>query len=337
MMRHAYRTFIAAAIMLTGSACTVTTRIVDEPPAPRGVHEQSARITEAAIEDDIAWINSLRQRLAVLNTSGTSMENYHFCKAQAWIDMAFDEYTDNDRSAVVAAALQQAEIIIGGLEQGDVIDTKTPVIATSSYLREDLWASADAAKNSAFFDCTACDVARLEVQLVWIGHESNELGWRHAASEIMAAERIERDIRNNTARCRGIEETRLQLPDRLHFAHDSSVIVPASKALLQRVADYMQSDDTSRLLLKGYADETGGTDYNLALSQRRADAARKFLLETGIAPQRLTVRAMGELDPVKPGRSRAALAYNRRVELLLISADHIDVENLYQDLQPQGR
>ncbi|MGB5439327.1 MAG: OmpA family protein [Gammaproteobacteria bacterium] len=337
MMRYDYRIFIAAAIMLTGSACTVTTRVVDEAHTPRGVHEPSDRITEAAIENDIAWINSLRQRLATLNSAGTSMENYHFCKAQAWIDMAFDEYTDNDRSAVVAAALQQAETIIGGLEQGSVIDTATPVIDTSSYLREDLWASAEAAKNSAFFDCTACDVARLEVQLVWIGHETNELGWRHAASEIMAAERIERDIRNNTARCQGIEETRLQLPDRLHFAHDSSLLVAASKALLQRVADYMLRVESTRLLLKGYADETGGADYNLALSQRRADAARKFLLQTGIAPQRLTVRAMGELDPVKPGRSRAALAYNRRVELLLISADNIDAENLYQDLQPQGR
>ncbi len=226
-MKYKYRSFIAAAIMLAGSGCAVSTDIVKQSHAPRGIHEQSARITDEAIENDIAYIEGLRQRLAVLNTSGTPIESYHVCKAQAWLDMAFDEYTDNDRSAVVAAALQQAETIITGLEQGGAISKTTAVIETSQYLREDLWASAEAAKNGAYFECTACDVARLEVQLVWIGHEINELGWRHAESEIMAAERIERSLRENTARCRGIEETRLALPDRLHFAHDSSRICAA--------------------------------------------------------------------------------------------------------------
>ncbi len=333
-MKYKYRTFIAAAIMLAGSGCAVTTDIVDEPHAPRGVHEQSVRITEEAIDNDIAYINGLRQRLEVLNISGMPIESYHFCKAQAWLDMAYDEYTDNDRSAVVTAALQQAETIITGLEQGSTISMTTPVIETSQYLREDLWASAEAAKNSAFFECTACDIARLEVQLVWIGHEINELGWRHGESEIMAAERIERSLRENTARCQGIGETRLALPDRLHFSHDSSRITPQSAALLERIVAYMDTDEASRLVLKGFADETGSADYNLALSQRRAVAVREFLLEKGIAPERLTLRALGELQPVKLGRSREALAYNRRVELLLITAHHIDVENIYQDLQP---
>jgi len=325
---------MTAALMLTSSACTVTTRIVDEPQTPRGVHEQSTRITEAVIEDDIAYINSLRTRLEILNATGTPIEGYHFCKAQTWVDMAFDEYTDNDRSEVVAAALEQAETIITGLEQDAEISMATPIIATSKYLREDLWASAEAAKSGAAFECAACDVARLEVQIVWIGHETNELGWRHAESEIMAAERIERGIRKSVANCQGIEETQLLLPDRLHFSHDSSIISPRSAALLNRIAEYMQMGAITRLQLKGHADETGSSDYNLALSQRRANAAREYLLEKGISPDRMTLRALGELDPVKTGRSREALAYNRRVELLLITANHIKVENLYQDLQP---
>ena len=333
-MKSNYRTLLVAIAMLASTACTVATRVVDEPQAAQGIHEQSARITEAAIENDIAYIDSLRQRLAMLNAAGLSIEGYQLCKAQAWIDMAFDEYTDNDRSEVVEASLQQAEMIINGLEQGTEISMATPVIATSKYLRDDLWASAEAAKSSASFACSACSVARLEVQLVWIGHETNELGWRHARSEIMAAERFERGIRESAARCEGLEETRLQLPDRLHFAHNSSVISPQSAALLVRISEYMHTDGKIRLQLEGFADETGNTDYNLALSLRRAIAARKFLLEKGISPDRLTLRALGELDPVKNGRSRMALAYNRRVELLLISTNQIKVKNLYQDLQP---
>lgn len=333
-MKCKYRTLLAATVMLASTACTVATRVVDEPQATQGVHEQSARITEAAIEDDIAYINSLRQRLAMLNAAGLSIEDYQLCKAQAWVDMAFDEYTDNDRSAVVEASLQQAEMIITGLEQGLEISMATPVIATSKYLRDDLWASAEAVKSSPSFACSACGVARLEVQLVWVGHETNELGWRHASSEIMAAERIERDIRDGAARCEGLEETQLQLPDRLHFSHDSSVISPQSAALLTRISEYMHTDGKIRLQLEGFADETGSTDYNLALSLRRAIAAREFLLKKDIAPERLTLRTLGELDPVKKGRIREALAFNRRVELLLISPNHISVENLYQDLQP---
>jgi outer membrane protein OmpA-like peptidoglycan-associated protein len=334
MMKYNYRTLITAAILLTSSACTVTTRIVAEPQASHGVHEQSTRITDAVIEDDMAYINSLRTRLEILNATGTQIEGYHFCKAQTWVDMAFDEYTDNDRSEVVAAALEQAETIITGLEQGAEISMATPVIATSKYLREDLWASAEAAKSSAAFECAACDVARLEVQLVWIGHETNELGWRHAESEIMAAERIERRIRKTAASCQGIEETQLLLPDRLHFAYDSSAITPQSAAVLKRIAEHMHSDEKIRLQLKGHADETGSSDYNLALSQRRANAAREFLLDKGISTDRVTLRALGELDPLKTGRSREARAYNRRVELALITAKYINVENLYQDLQP---
>ena len=332
-MKRIFRIFIGAAIALAGGACTVTTGIVDEAKTPGGIHAPSARITDAAIESDVAYINGLRHRLEVLNSAGMPLEGYHFCKAQAWIDMAFDEYMDNDRSAVVAAALQQAETLVSGLEQGSTLSMTTPVIATSRYVREDLWASAEAASSAAEFDCVACDVARLEVQLVWAGHEINELGWRHAASEIMAAERIERAIRHDSARCRGVGETRL-LPDRLHFAHDSSVISPVSAQLLARIADFMLADATTRLLLKGYADETGSSEYNLGLSRRRAVAVREFLLEKGIAPHRLTLRALGELEPVRSGRGREALAYNRRVELQLITTTPVGVENLYPDLQP---
>ena len=314
-MKCKYRTLLAATVMLASTACTVATRVVDEPQATQGVHEQSARITEAAIEDDIAYINSLRQRLGMLNAAGLSIEDYQLCKAQAWVDMAFDEYTDNDRSAVVEASLQQAEMIITGLEQGLEISMATPVIATSKYLRDDLWASAEAVKSSPSFACSACGVARLEVQLVWVGHETNELGWRHASSEIMAAERIERDIRDSAARCEGLEETQLQLPDRLHFSHDSSVISPQSAALLTRISEYMHTDGKIRLQLEGFADETGSTDYNLALSLRRAIAEREFLLKKDIAPERLTLRTLGELDPVKKKagsgrRLRSTAAWN---------------------------
>ena len=104
--------------------------------------------------------------------------------------------------------------------------------------------------------------------------------------------------------------------------------------MLNRVAEHMLTGSITRLQLKGHADATGSSDYNLALSQRRANAAREYLLEKGISPDRMTQRAPGDLDPAKTGHSREALAYNRRVELLLITGNRMIVENLYQDLQP---
>lgn len=69
--------------------------------------------------------------------------------------------------------------------------------------------------------------------------------------------------------------------------------------------------------LGGHADERGPKDYNQALSARRVEAVRKYLLEQGIAAERIVAHAYGEEYPARPGHDEDAWAFNRRVDLLL--------------------
>jgi outer membrane protein OmpA-like peptidoglycan-associated protein len=259
-MKRITAVILTLMVMLILAGCSIRTRIVSEPTAPQGVAEPSQRITEAVIEQDIAYIEELRLRLATLNAAGIAIDNYHFCKAQAWIDMAFDEYSENDRTPVIAAALEQAQTIIAGLEAGsDEISMETAVIATSKRIREDLWQFAEQVKQQPDFGCAACRLARLEVQLVWIGHEENELGWRHAVPGIMAAERLQREVQTAAASCKAAM-VHVSLQRQVYFASERVVISQSNRETLDWVAS-----PALRPRMQGHTDAQGGVAYNLTL------------------------------------------------------------------------
>ncbi|NVN90476.1 MAG: OmpA family protein [Desulfuromonadales bacterium] len=163
---------------------------------------EQARITDETISSDIRSINRLQQRLADVNTQGTPIASYHFAKAQAWIDMAMDEYSMNDRTSVIEDALRQAYDLISQLEdKKNAIGMTTIILPTSKKIRPDLWQKAVDWKKHPGFSCGEDLVAQLEVQLVWAGHEDNQLGWRHAKPYLQAAERLAREAGRKIEAC----------------------------------------------------------------------------------------------------------------------------------------
>jgi len=70
----------------------------------------------------------------------------------------------------------------------------------------------------------------------------------------------------------------------------------------------------------GYTDDSGTQTYNLQLSQRRAEAVRDFLVQTGISPTIMSTKGFGKSDPRVPGDSEQARAANRRVEIGLVDS-----------------
>lgn len=163
---------------------------------------EPGRITDQAISADIATITALQQRLAVINSQGTPIASYHFAKAQAWLDMARDEYVMNDRTRVVQDALCQAGQLIEQLEsKKNAMSMDTEILPTSKMIRPDLWRQAVALKKSPGFSCGEDLVARLEVQLVWAGHEDNQLGWRNAKPYLLAAERLAGEAERKIEAC----------------------------------------------------------------------------------------------------------------------------------------
>ena len=189
------------ALLVACSTSQVPTRSANYDGLPTA-GRQTARISDPAISADRRFMASLQTRLAKLNAGGVPAKNYHLTKAGAWLDFAMEEYSDNDRSGIVELALEQALLITRGLEAKEPrLPMETAIISGSRRLREDLWARIADYKQERAFDCIADRVAKLEVQLVWAGHEDIEGGWRHAKPYIEIAEDMAAAIDTALADC----------------------------------------------------------------------------------------------------------------------------------------
>ncbi len=103
----------------------------------------------------------------------------------------------------------------------------------------------------------------------------------------------------------------------VRFATGTARLPARSRAILDGVAGQLQRFSTLRLEVAGHTDSRGSAALNQRLSQRRADAVRDYLLEQGIAADRLTAKGYGEAFPIATNDSMAGRAVNRRVELRL--------------------
>jgi peptidoglycan-associated lipoprotein len=100
--------------------------------------------------------------------------------------------------------------------------------------------------------------------------------------------------------------------DRVFFGYDSSVIEERSRETLQRQASWLQQFPGVNVTIEGHTDARGTTDYNLALGERRASAAKSYLEALGVASGRMLAISYGEERPADPADSEDAHALNRR-------------------------
>ena len=104
-----------------------------------------------------------------------------------------------------------------------------------------------------------------------------------------------------------------QVGDTILFGYDHSDISPeAKRAILQRQAGFAQKYAALTFTIEGHCDQRGTREYNLALGERRADAAKTALVTLGIQDARLQTISYGKERPVAVGSSDAAAARNRR-------------------------
>ena len=102
------------------------------------------------------------------------------------------------------------------------------------------------------------------------------------------------------------------VPDRVFFATNESVLTTASRDTLRKQAAWMRSNDSLSFTIEGHADERGTREYNLALGERRANAAKDYLMTYGISGNRLSVISYGKERPVNSGSNPLAWSQNRR-------------------------
>ena len=100
--------------------------------------------------------------------------------------------------------------------------------------------------------------------------------------------------------------------DRIFFAFDSAEISSEAQRILQRQADWLRRYPNVSVTLEGHCDERGTREYNLALGERRAQAARNVLIALGIPGTRMSTISYGKERPAVPGSSEDAYGQNRR-------------------------
>jgi len=107
--------------------------------------------------------------------------------------------------------------------------------------------------------------------------------------------------------------------DTIFFDTDGYDIDSEDMAALRRQAEYLTQYTSARATVEGHADERGTRDYNLALGERRANAARNYLVSLGVAESRLRTISHGEERPAANGSNEAAWARNRRAVTVMIN------------------
>ena len=100
--------------------------------------------------------------------------------------------------------------------------------------------------------------------------------------------------------------------DRVFFATNKSTLTTASRDTLRKQAAWMRKKSDVSVVLEGHADERGTREYNLALGERRANAAKDYLMTYGISGSRISVISYGKERPVNSGSTPLAWSQNRR-------------------------
>ncbi len=100
--------------------------------------------------------------------------------------------------------------------------------------------------------------------------------------------------------------------DRVFFALDSSVLDGASQATLDRQAAWLKANSSTSVVVEGHADERGTREYNLALGERRASAAKNYLVSTGVSAGMISTVSYGKERPSMTGSDESAWGQNRR-------------------------
>ncbi len=105
----------------------------------------------------------------------------------------------------------------------------------------------------------------------------------------------------------------------VYFEFDRSAIKPSEQGKLDAVATYLKSNQNIQLVIEGHCDERGTEEYNRALGERRAIAAREYLLQKhGISSEMITTASFGEDKPKSLERTEEAYAQNRRAEFIIL-------------------
>ncbi|MEO0866905.1 MAG: OmpA family protein [Cyanobacteria bacterium J06642_11] len=131
------------------------------------------------------------------------------------------------------------------------------------------------------------------------------------------------------------EVIRLEVPRNVHYGLDEDFINADSAAILDQIAEVMQKYPSIVVDLHGHTDSRASVAYNQDLARRRANNARRYLIQQGIAPERMTIRSFGETELLVDEIDRVNYARNRRVEFVFSDVRGVDITFVDQEADLQ--
>ncbi|NBX92620.1 MAG: peptidoglycan-associated lipoprotein Pal [Proteobacteria bacterium] len=105
----------------------------------------------------------------------------------------------------------------------------------------------------------------------------------------------------------------------VYFGYDSFTLTGEGRDALKANADWMKANPSARIQIEGHCDERGTVEYNMALGDRRANAAKTFMTKLGVEGSRIDTISYGKERPADMGHSESAWAKNRRAVFVLLS------------------
>jgi peptidoglycan-associated lipoprotein len=117
----------------------------------------------------------------------------------------------------------------------------------------------------------------------------------------------------------GVPDRETLAANTIYFDFDRSAIRPSEQSKLDAVATYLKNTPNVQLVVEGHCDERGTEEYNRSLGERRAIAAREYLLQKhGLSSELVTTVSFGEDKPASNEKTEEAYARNRRGEFVLL-------------------
>jgi peptidoglycan-associated lipoprotein len=179
---------------------------------------------------------------------------------------------------------------------------KPPVVAPTPTVNQD---SIDAAARAR---AAAEAKARADAEAARLKAEADAR--TRAAAEAKA--------RADAAARAAMDAARAAFATAIYFDFDKYDLKTEARALLDAKLPLMRANPNIRIRIAGHADERGSDEYNIALSQRRAASAKRYLVDQGIPADRIDVVGFGEERPAAMGSNEDAWAKNRRDEFEII-------------------
>ena len=105
----------------------------------------------------------------------------------------------------------------------------------------------------------------------------------------------------------------------IHFAYDQYDIRRVDEEILRENAAFLKKNPQMKIQVEGHCDERGTVEYNLALGERRANSAKRYLVSLGISADRISTISFGKERPLDPGHNEEAWAKNRRAHIVVLS------------------